>query len=525
MLQARRYEFHELLGRGGMGEVYRGTAVGAHGFAKPVAIKRVRRELADSEWFVERLVAEAKLLSALQHSNLVSVLDLGRSEDDVFIALEYVDGPDLGSLLKDGPLPLGLSCFVIRSACEGVAFAHQRPQPVIHADLSPSNVLLSRAGEVKVTDFGIARQVGGQHQPSGIEGKWPYMAPEQLRGEPLTPLSDVFSMGVVLYRVLTRGRPFDGDDEDEVCEAILSKDPAPPSKLRRGIPEALDVLCLQALHKDPAERFQSMRALGNALGEIAFGQGWRDGPAELAALIAERMPPPPVRRPTSLKVILGELGVGAATATRQTTPDRPQKGGVPEQGGAELTGSVVARTSGELDGLTRWTVQVKKAAPWRVLVAAGAVALLAASIFTYLAVSPSTEEPPPRRAGDAPAMALSAPDSQPDTVERSALTVDVAPRDSAPPDVARDLPRKPDVRTAVRRPRGRGILRLHSEPWGYVTIDGRKTGKATPSVHRIRAGRHRVRISSPATGRSSTLTVRISAGQTVTRSVQLRRGR
>jgi hypothetical protein len=439
-------------------------------------------------------------------------------------------------------LPLGLGCYVIRSACEGLAFAHQRSQPVIHADLSPSNVLVSRAGEVKVTDFGIARRVDGQPQSSAVEGKWPYMAPEQARGEPLSPLSDVFSMGIVLYQVISGHRPFEGKGPDETRQAILSADPPPLSQRRAEVPEALERLCQQALHKDPAERFQSMRALGTALGEVAFGQGWRDGPAELAGLVARRSPPP-LRRTASLKVVLADLGVGAGRATRLTTPERPaarsDRGAPPAElqaPAADLTGSVVAPTPGELDGLTRWTLQPPPARGSRRLTV-GAVILVAvaAVTFGYLAwapLSPPSPGPGPKRlekANTAIGTPVAAPFPAPDQGAGPAHAAAVAADAEAPATaVAADAAPSPSPDARSRRPRRRrgwGVLRLHAEPWGYVTIDGRKTGKSTPSVHRVRAGRHRVRITSPSTGLGRTLTVSIPPGQTITRSVQLSRER
>jgi serine/threonine protein kinase len=348
-LQPRRYEFHEIIGRGGMGEVYRGTVVGPHGFAKPVAIKRLRRDLAADRRFVQRLVEEANLLVSLQHSNLVGVLDLGRSDDEVFIALEYVDGPNLGALIKRGPLPLGVATYVIRAACEGVAFAHEqrRGGAVIHADLSPSNVLLSRAGEVKVTDFGIARREE-LDDGRGIEGKLPYMSPEQARGDRLTPCSDVYSMGVVLYETLTGKRPFRAREEKALQHLIADEAPEPPRSSRGDIPAALEQACLRALDKDAGRRFDRIRDLGAALGDISFAQGWRDGPAELAALIAERAPPV-VRRTTSMSLVLADLGL--------VSQKRRRTGQAPMVAGESLTGSVLQTAAEPSDELTRWTRQ------------------------------------------------------------------------------------------------------------------------------------------------------------------------
>jgi serine/threonine protein kinase len=178
-----RYILGELLGRGGMAEVFAGRALGSLGFQKPVAIKRLLPSLAQDEEFVGRLVDEAKLLVGLSHANVISVLDLVRESDDVFLVMEFVDGPSLRQLLgahastNRGPLPLPLVAYIVQAACAGLEYAHARPTgAIIHADVSPSNLLLTTTGEVKVADFGIARREG---IATAVEGKWAYMPPEQ----------------------------------------------------------------------------------------------------------------------------------------------------------------------------------------------------------------------------------------------------------------------------------------------------------------------------------------------------------
>src|ERR1041384_3863055 len=154
-----RYVLGDLLGRGGMAEVFSGHSVGDHGFQKPVAIKRLLPELANDEVFVDRLIEEAKILVGMQHGNIVSVLDLAREGDDVFLVMEFIDGPSLRQLIKargSRGLSLGVATYVLQSAAAGLEFAHVRPGgAIIHADISPSNLLLTTSGEVRVADFGI----------------------------------------------------------------------------------------------------------------------------------------------------------------------------------------------------------------------------------------------------------------------------------------------------------------------------------------------------------------------------------
>jgi serine/threonine protein kinase len=277
----------DLLGRGGMAEVFAGHSVGDHGFQKPVAIKRLLPELANDEVFVDRLIEEAKLLVGMQHGNIVSVLDLAREGDDVFLVMEFVDGPSLRQLIKargSRGLSLGVATYIVQSAAAGLESAHVRPGgAIIHADISPSNLLLTTSGEVRVADFGIARREGlGE---GVVEGKWAYMAPEQARGEALTPRSDVFALGVVLYELLTGEHPFGravtANQRDDQMRVI------PPRVVRPALPPGLDAICMRALAHDPRDRYARMQQLIDALVEERFANGFREGASDLAQAIRE----------------------------------------------------------------------------------------------------------------------------------------------------------------------------------------------------------------------------------------------
>ncbi|MBE7450042.1 MAG: serine/threonine protein kinase [Kofleriaceae bacterium] len=310
-----RYVLGELLGRGGMAEVFAGHALGSLGFQKPVAIKRLLPERARDEEFVARLVAEAKLLVGLQHTNLISVLDLVREGEDVFLVMEYVDGPSLRQLLNGhrqrarGPLPLGLATYIVQAACAGLEFAHARKSgAIVHADVSPSNVLLTAAGEVKVADFGIARREG---IAAGVEGKWAYMAPEQARGEALTPRSDQFALGVVLYELITGVHPFARRVSEHGRDEGAVDDVRPPRALRPELPPALEAACLRAMAPDPAARHPRLQHLHDALAELRFACGWREGAPELAEAIA--------RAGASVGAEAADAGKGAPLGSQVTS--------------------------------------------------------------------------------------------------------------------------------------------------------------------------------------------------------------
>ena len=307
-----------------MAEVFSGNSLGDHGFQKPVAIKRLLPELANDDVFVERLIGEAKLLVGMQHGNVVSVLDLARDGDDVFLVMEFVDGPSLRQLLKSRGqrgLPLGVATYVVQGAAAGLEFAHNRPGgAIIHADISPSNILLTTSGEVRVADFGIARREGGGH--GIVEGKWAYMAPEQARGEPLTPRSDVFALGVVLYELICGAHPFGRQVTHEERDSEPMR-VIPPRVVKPTIPHGIDAICMRALAHDPRDRYRSMQQLIDAIVEERFANQWREGAADLAAAIRECNPhvAPANMQPRTM-VTDRPLTIATRSLLRELTPAR-----------------------------------------------------------------------------------------------------------------------------------------------------------------------------------------------------------
>lgn len=274
-----QYELLEKFAEGGMAEVWFGRVVGAEGFTREVAVKRMLAASARDADAVSMFLDEARLGARLHHPNICSVLDLGELDGEWFMVMELVDGPHLGRLfahsLRIGkPLPLPLCAAVVAAAAEGLHHAHDRVDPltgrsldIIHRDVSPQNILISRYGDVKVTDFGVARaRTHKSRTRSGlVKGKLGYLSPEQCRGLPLDRRADVFSLGIVLYELLTRRRLYRGDGEFDVMRRICEEEPLPPSLVSAEIDGNLGDITLRALRKEPEARYQTAGELADAL--------------------------------------------------------------------------------------------------------------------------------------------------------------------------------------------------------------------------------------------------------------------
>jgi len=273
----------ERISAGGMAEVYRAKQTGADNFERPVAIKRILPHIARDPNFIAMFQAEAKLAVQLQHGNICQIYQLGRHEDSFYIALEYVDGRDVGAILdlhqkQNRPIPLPQACYIIRRVCEGLDYAHNKksnqgePLNIIHRDISPPNLLISYEGEVKLIDFGLAKAVGSsvQTQAGIIKGKLAYMSPEQVRGGPLDLRSDVFAVGIVFFELLTARRLFRRDSDLETFDAVRQCRIPRPSEINPGIPAALEQILLTSLARDLDQRYQSAGAMNEAIQEFAL---------------------------------------------------------------------------------------------------------------------------------------------------------------------------------------------------------------------------------------------------------------
>jgi eukaryotic-like serine/threonine-protein kinase len=304
-----QYELLEPIAIGGMAEVFKGRVVAAEGFEKFVAIKRILPDLAEDERFVKMLLTEARIHSALSHRNIVQIHDLGISEDgQYFIVLEYVEGYDLRiiseQLTAEGEIiPEVLSLHIASELAQGLHFAHEmrgpdgKPLGLVHRDVTPSNVLISFAGEVKLSDFGLAKRSHDRSVVGSLKGNLSYMSPEQAMQVPLDRRTDIFSLGAVLFEMLTGRRLREITNEVAAWSHVASGVVPSVRQIRPDLPVEIERLLDRALAADPAQRFPDAAAFGTAIREVLGQMNVPVGASDLGALLGLVNPP---RRPRIL---------------------------------------------------------------------------------------------------------------------------------------------------------------------------------------------------------------------------------
>lgn len=261
-----RYEIIEELGKGSMGVVYR-----AHDpqIDRTIALKVLREDRVTSEAFVQRFLKEARAIGRLSHPNIVTVYDVGEDHGTIFIAMELLEGTPLNRVAQEREFsPVEIVRLGAQMA-ETLGYAHQKG--IVHRDVKPSNILLLSNGQIKITDFGIAHiedpSALVQTQAGEILGTPAYMSPEQVLTRPVDGRSDLFSLGIILYELSTKKRPFVGENMAGVFQAITQAQPPPPHQINPSIPQRLSQTIMRCLNKIPEERFESGHALARALSE------------------------------------------------------------------------------------------------------------------------------------------------------------------------------------------------------------------------------------------------------------------
>jgi beta-lactam-binding protein with PASTA domain/predicted Ser/Thr protein kinase len=310
-----RYRILRKLGSGGMANVYLAED---EDLGRRVAIKILNERYASDDSFNERFRREAKSAAALSHPNIVSIYDRGEGDGRPYIAMEVVEGRSLKELiLQRGPLPIAEAVEYAKQILHAVRFAHRNG--IIHRDIKPHNILLGAEDRLKVTDFGIARAGASQMTEVGsIMGTAQYLSPEQARGAPVTAASDLYSVGIVLYEMLTGKTPFNGDTPVEIAMKHLNEAARPPSELRPEIPPELDQIVLRALAKDPHERYQTAEEFSADLDRLEAGLPVAPETSAAATAVLTGLP-----ATAATQVIPPATGATRVAARAPTAPPRP----------------------------------------------------------------------------------------------------------------------------------------------------------------------------------------------------------
>ncbi|PIE05759.1 MAG: hypothetical protein CSA75_03075, partial [Sorangium cellulosum] len=308
----QKYKIITKLDSGGMAEVFKAEMETVKGFKKTVAIKRIRPHLIKEEKFVKMFMDEARLSLYLQHANIATIFDVGMSDKHFFIVMEFVEGLNLRALLQLLPspvLPPHVAVSIVQSVCEALDYAHNLKDPstgapfnIVHRDISPPNVLLSRQGEIKLVDFGLAKasSQSERSEPGIIKGKYSYLSPEAAAGLEVDHRTDIFASGIILYELLTGTRLFLGEDNYQTVLAVKECQVPPLTTMLPGAPKELEAILSRALERDPERRYQSAQEMGDDLTKLLFQIGQAVTKRDLAQYVIEALEVKKLQEPSIL---------------------------------------------------------------------------------------------------------------------------------------------------------------------------------------------------------------------------------
>lgn len=286
-IDKNNYRLVRKISDGGMGSVFEATLHGAEGFLKTIAIKTIKEKFTDDKDFVDLFIGEAKLVADLVHQNIVQIYQLGKLDQTYYIAMEYINGVTTQEFMNKHfelgiKVPVELGTFIISRVCRGLEYAHNKRDKfgnllgVVHRDVSPKNIMISTEGEVKLTDFGIAkaRNLMKDQEGSVLMGKAQYMSPEQAQYLVTDRRSDIFSLGIVMTELLTGVNVFANEDTTNVLQNVLSKEIPRPRDLNGNIPKDLEKIMIRMLDRDLAKRYQDAGSLGYDLEYFMYHKGY-----------------------------------------------------------------------------------------------------------------------------------------------------------------------------------------------------------------------------------------------------------
>ncbi len=534
-----------------MAEVFLARRRASGGVEKRMVIKRIRRERARDARFAAMFVREARLSMSLAHKNIVPVFDFGRAGDELFLVMEYVDGVDLSTALARAaeigvpPAPV-LVAFIGLEACQALEYAHRasghegEPRGVIHRDVTPANVLLSYSGEVKLLDFGIATSESALGEMSKVRGTPPYMAPEQARGEALSPRTDVFALGLVLWEALSLRRAYAAKDAREAL-ATASRGEVPALDPDRA-PAPLRAIIECATRPDPAERYADAGAMQTALDEFlieARAGVERRGPVHqmLAAWLREVAPEQEPAMPSGeVRVPDGPVATFLDDGEERVTMLFP-----PPAGGSSTARSMAATVTepgedGDAGLAAPASATPRRSRAWMAIAAAAALLVgVPAAVLVARKLTPRDAQPARAEevaadsaAGERTDAAPPADVPAPRPESRAAVEVSPGPADVAghaarPAAEAEQHPRE-GGRPAARRAgaagagaRAEGAVRVSSSPWAEVRVIGRADRcRETPCTLRLPAGTYTLALRNPVAHVGKNVVVEVRPHETIT---------
>ena len=298
----QRYRVIEKLESGGMAEVFRAESEGLQGFKKQVAIKRVLPHLSEKKKFISMFLDEARLSAHLTHSNCVQVFDIGVGDNAYFIVMEFVDGANLKSIVeslrKQGKdFPVAYAAFIALEICKGLSYAHELRDPsgqdlhIVHRDMSPPNVLITKYGEIKIVDFGLAKANSQleRSEPGIIKGKFSYLSPEAAMGQDVDARTDIFAVGIILWELLTAQRLFMGDTDFQTVKKVQQAQIPSASAINPSVPADLERILAKSLTRDPEARYRTARELGQDLSKFMFKLGVPVSTFDIAQIVQGAM--------------------------------------------------------------------------------------------------------------------------------------------------------------------------------------------------------------------------------------------
>jgi serine/threonine-protein kinase len=335
----QRYRVVEKLESGGMAEVFRAESEGLQGFRKQVAIKRVLPHLSSKKKFISMFLDEARLSAQLSHSNCVQVFDIGVGDAAFFIVMEFVDGANLKAIIehikKTGrDFPVEAAVYICLEICKGLSYAHEltdsrgAPLYIVHRDMSPPNVLITKYGEVKIVDFGLAKANSQleKSEPGIIKGKFSYLAPEAAMGQDVDARTDIFAVGIILWELLAGQRLFLGDTDFQTVKKVQAAHVPSISQINKKVPLELERIVNKALAREPSQRYRTARELGMELSKFMFKHGIAVSTFDIAPLVQGALKDRSRHRPVPASII-DKLIEEALLEFTSLTDDKAAPGG------------------------------------------------------------------------------------------------------------------------------------------------------------------------------------------------------